>query len=415
MDVYLGVDWSARELECALQVGEGRASHTRRGVTRRAKSVQDLIAWARTKSPKNAVIHVVIEDGADGWVRLLHGAGAVVHVVNAARAAAYAASLCSSGAKDDKRDAAMLASLGSSPKHCPPPWEPDDEQHAQLVVLSGLHETLTSETGRAEQRLRALLRDQFPALEAVLGDLSRSWVCRLLRAIPTPWHARGLSEADVRKLLDGSGARSTSRDRVVQALADTSATWLTEVIAKAHAHQVQAFVAQIELFGEQIAEVEKQLDACTADLKMREQLQGVDGIGAKMANRILRFTLHQTPEHRDEAAIQLGAAPVFQGSAKTAKGRPKGKVVMRKSVAPYARSSAYLLGRLASQQLGWAGKMYEAGRQRGQTAATAYRRVARSMLRILSAMARTGEAYDDARYVATLKAKGVPWAQELAA
>ncbi len=37
------------------------------------------------------------------------------------------------------------------------------------------------------------------------------------------------------------------------------------------------------------------------------------------------------------------------------------------------------------------------------------------MLRILTAMVRTGEDYDDARYVAALKAKGVPWMEESAA
>jgi hypothetical protein len=54
--------------------------------------------------------------------------------------------------------------------------------------------------------------------------------------------------------------------------------------------------------------------------------------------------------------------------------------------------------------------MYVDARARGQTAATAYRRIARSLLRILTAVVRTGEPYDDARYVASLKAKGVPWA-----
>ena len=88
---------------------------------------------------------------------------------------------------------------------------------------------------------------------------------------------------------------------------------------------------------------------------------------------------------------------------------------MRKSVNPYARATAYLLGRLATLHLAWAAKMYEHGRSRGQTAATTYRRVARSLLRILSAMATTGEPYDEARYIAALKAKSVVWAEGLAA
>ena len=54
--------------------------------------------------------------------------------------------------------------------------------------------------------------------------------------------------------------------------------------------------------------------------------------------------------------------------------------------------------------------MYADARQHGQNAAHAYRRIARSLLRILTAMARDGKPDDDARYLRALQAKGVPWA-----
>jgi hypothetical protein len=57
--------------------------------------------------------------------------------------------------------------------------------------------------------------------------------------------------------------------------------------------------------------------------------------------------------------------------------------------------------------------MYENGIARGQSAATAYRRIARCLLRILSAMVRTGEPYDNDRYVASLRHHGVAWAIDL--
>jgi len=57
--------------------------------------------------------------------------------------------------------------------------------------------------------------------------------------------------------------------------------------------------------------------------------------------------------------------------------------------------------------------MYAAGRKRGLSAGTAFRRVSRSLLRILTAMLRDGQVYDEARYVRALQAKGVHWAQEL--
>jgi len=86
---------------------------------------------------------------------------------------------------------------------------------------------------------------------------------------------------------------------------------------------------------------------------------------------------------------------------------------MRRAAPSRARRATYLIGRLATQRLGWAAAMYEDARSRGQSAATAFRRVARCVLRIQTAMMRTGQPYDDGRYVAALKAKGVRWATHL--
>jgi hypothetical protein len=368
----------------------------------------------RKHAGEDAVIHAVIEDGAEGWVELLHAAGAIVHVANPAKAAAFAASRCSSHAKDDARDADNLRSMGASPEHCPPAWEPDNEAQRELVELSSLHETLTADGTCWQQRLRAVLREQFPSLEGVLRDLSAVWARAFLRAVPTPWHAKALSKADLLQALVDAGARAPAREGILAAVDETE-TWMTEATAKAFASKVRMYVEHIDLHTRQLKEVEGRLADCTAKFAFRAQLEAVDGVGVKMVSRILRFTLHEAPAHRDEAAVLLGAAPIFQGSATDGKGKAKGRVVMRKSVNPYARATGYLLGRLAALHLTWAGKMYEHGRSRGQTAATAYRRVARSLLRILSAMATTGEPYDEARYIARLKAKGVVWAEGLQA
>ena len=73
----------------------------------------------------------------------------------------------------------------------------------------------------------------------------------------------------------------------------------------------------------------------------------------------------------------------------------------------------YLLGLHAVRHMVWARAMYHAARNRGKNAATAYRIVARSLLRILTAMLRDGTSYDEKHYVAALKAKGVRWALDI--
>lgn len=86
---------------------------------------------------------------------------------------------------------------------------------------------------------------------------------------------------------------------------------------------------------------------------------------------------------------------------------------MRRAGDSQARATTYLIGRLAAQNLPWAKARYNHDRSQNKSAATSFRSIARSLLRILSALVISGEDYDDARYVAQLKAQGVPWAMQL--
>ena len=415
MRAYLGVDWSATELVCALGEGESAPSRPIKGARRTLASVRDLVARVRDRLKDVDEVHVIIEAGAPGWVELLHFAGVIVHVVDAKQAKAFAASLGSSGAKDDARDSAVLVAMGRSPSHMPPAWKPSDAHYEQLCTLGGMHETVTAELVAAQQRLRSHLRERLPTVEAVIPDLTVKWAGRLLRAAPTARHAATLDELRLAEILAGSGAREKSREGLLAALAASAQPWLSEAVAQVQALIVVQFLDQIDLLSKQLVALDEALDALTADLDIRKNLESVDGIGERMAHRLLQFAFPAPAADRDQAGILMGASPVFQGSGKTPKGKPKGKAKMRKSTNPRARQTTYLLGRLVSQQLGWAKRMYEDARSRGQGAALAYRRIARSMLRILTAMVRNGTPYDDDRYVAALRAKGVPWAGDAAA
>lgn len=412
MKAYLGVDWSATGVDCSLGIGEEGPTRAIKGAKRTLEGVRDLMERVRKRDSRIEEVHVIIEAGAPGWVEMFHHAGAIVHVVDPKQAKAFAASVCSSGAKDDARDADNLVGMGRSARHLPAVWGPGGELREPLCELGGLHETLTQDSVAAQQRLRAHLRERLPALEQVLPDLTRGWTLRLLRVVPTALHAERLSEVEIRAALEGSGAHETTRAKVVEALRACRAPWLTEGVARVHELHVVLLLDQIEQLCGQIAKVEGELDALTRDMDIRGHLESIGGVGPKMANRLIQFAFDEIPEHRDQAAIQLGAAPVFRGSGKTKHGKPKGKAAMRHTVSSRARATTYLLGRLASQQLAWAKRMYADARQRGQKAALAYRRIARCVLRILTAMARNGQPYDDDRYVAALQAKGVPWASE---
>ena len=412
MRAYVGADWSATEVVCAVAGESGPPLPKRFQAEPSLDSVRDLVERVRSKTGAHEV-YVMIEAGAGLWVNLFHAAGAVVHVVDPKQARRFAESQGSSGAKDDPRDSASLADMCRSASHRKSAWTPDPVEIRQLEVLATLQEQRTKDVGRAKQRLRDVLRAQMPLIEAALPhDVSARWVRAFLRKVPTPWHARNLTRAQFDRLAEG--ARPERRDRVWAAIEATQAPWLDAAIAKTLGTQVRFELDQLELLGKQLAQIEEQLDAVTDGSTTRTAAESMAGIGLQLSAALIQFVFRDgVPADRDEASIRLGASPVFVGSGKTRDGRSKGFVRMRRAAPARGRRATYLIGRLVTPRHRWAAAMFADGRKRGQNAATVYRRIARSVLRLFTALVRTGQPYDEARYIASLKAKGVPWAAAL--
>jgi transposase len=411
MRTYVGADWSASCVECAAAGEEGEPVSIGRAEPT-LPSVQALLERARRRC-KGGEIHVVIEAGAVGWIRLFHAGGAAVHVVDPKQAKRFAESLCSSGAKSDRGDAAMLVELGRSPVHLPAAWAPGSDLHMQLDVLATAHEQLTQDLIRETQRLRALLRQNMPMVDAEIHDVGTSWASQLLAAVPTPWHAQNLTRDEYDGILKGKRLSAKSRDALWQALTQTKALGLTEAVASTMARTVQRLLDLIATLRSQLREVDSELDELTRDLDARKLFETVGGIGLQQATILLLDGFGEIPEHRDQAGIRMGACPVFSGSGLRKDHKPKGGARMRRSAPARARRSVYLMGRLAIRSLGWARAMFADAKRNGKSAPTAFRRIARALLRILTAMIRDNVPYDDNRYVAGLKAKGVAWAADL--
>jgi hypothetical protein len=409
----MGVDWSATEIVCAVAGEEGPPERIRRGAKPSLADVRQLVEHALAKVGADE-LYVMIEAGSPLWVSLLHSAGALVHVADPKQARRFAESQGSSGAKDDPRDAGSLTDMCRSPAHRKAAWAPDSTALQQLEHLGYMHERQTRDVGRVKQRLRDVVRKTMPLVEGALPkDLASKWVGAFLRKVPTAWHARTLTRDALDRLTPG--ARAASRDRLWDALQQTQAPWLDAVMAGTLATDVQSDLELLALLCKQLAKVEKQMDQVTSSMANRRVAESMGGIAMVLAATLIQYAFRDgVPADRDEASIRMGASPVFIGSGKRKKdNKPKGKVQMRRAAPARARRATYLIGRLASRHLDWARAMYANAMERGQKPATAYRRIARCVLRIQTAMMRTQEPYDNARYVAALKAKGISWANEL--
>ena len=387
MEAYVGVDWSATQVVCATAVGESRVRGIQ-GASPTLENVRDLIRRVRDRHPEATEVVVIVEDGAPVWANLFHAAGARVYVVDPKQARKFSDSLCSSGAKDDKRDCVTLAELGRSPAHRPAQFRPDEPIVAQLHVLGAADCEASREFVRCQQQLRAVLRQYMPVVDQALKDVTSRWVIKFLRTFPTPAHFRGLDRVTFEEVLRGSGAHRVSRDVLWAAIEQTQAPWLDSATADIYSARIGGLLDRVELMSTQVTRIAELLNDTTAQFEGRALLESVDGIGPKLAAALLQYGFGSEVDHRDQAGIRMGACPVFKGSGTTTRGVAKGHASMRRAAHPRARRATYLIGRLAQQRLRWAAAMYAHGRAHGQNAATAYRRIARSLLRILTAMLR---------------------------
>ena len=339
MHVYVGADWSASDIAVAVLADAEDKARSFGKIPRTIHAVRALIHDVRSLYEAAEAIHVVLECGAPGWAEMLHEAGAVVHVVDAKQAKRFAESMSSSGAKDDARDAAVLAQLGQERWRRLPVWAPDDASLVELTAISSEHEVATTRCTQAQQRLRALLRETFPSLERVLHDVLNQWVRRLLRLVPTRTHAAEVS----REAFDIAmkGTRSSTRDNVWACLKSAGTLQLDRERKALLEERVHWMLDDIDYHAARVAELEKRLDSVTAQFETREPLESVPGIGMKLASRLLLIAFYREPTHRDEAGVLLGACPVFDGSGTTTDGRAKGLVKMRRAGSSRGRETAY--------------------------------------------------------------------------
>lgn len=412
MRTYVGVDWSATEIVCAIANDDDDEPRLIRGAEPVLASVTDLLRRVREATGADEIL-VMIEAGAPHWTQLLHEAGATVHVVDPKQARHFAKSQGSSGAKDDPRDASSLTDMCRSPRHRGTPWKPVAPEIRQLDLLAAMHEEATKESVRVRQRIRDALRRHMPRVDKALPrEIEARWVSVFLRKVPTPWHARKLTRKAFDRLVAGAHARTA--DRLWAALLETEAPWLEESVAAIIAAEMHMHLDQFALHSKQLDEIDQRIHELTKDMATRQRAESMGGIAMMLSAALIEFAFRDgVPADRDEASVRMGASPVFTGSAKDRKGRSKGHVSMRRAADSRARRTTYLIGRQASLHLGWGRAMYADARQRGQDAPTAYRRIARCVLRIQTAMIRDGVEYDDAKYVARLKATGVRWAKDL--
>ena len=216
---FLGIDWGSEKHRVCLLEGGGKVLE-QKWVEHSGSALADLVYWLRRftgEVPGNLAVAIEVPRGA--LVETLMEHGFAVFSINPKQLDRFRDRYSPAGAKDDERDALVLADSLRTDRHCFHPVRIDDAHTIRLRELSRLEEDLVAERNRLSNQLWEQLRRYFPALLKLSGSADEPWLWELLERAPTPDRAAKLKPAQIARILDQHRIRRLNAQQVHEILA----------------------------------------------------------------------------------------------------------------------------------------------------------------------------------------------------
>jgi transposase len=406
--LFVGIDW-ATEAHQVFVVDAQRRTVGERKVEHSGPGIAAFVEWLGSLSdegPGRTAVAIEIPRGA--IVETLVERGFAVFAINPKQLDRFRDRYAVAGAKDDRRDAFVLADSLRTDQHCFHRVRIDDPVVIQLREVSRADDDLREEMNRLTNRLREQLHRFFPQVLRLSPSADEPWVWALLELVPTPDVAARTKARAVDKLLRQHRIRRVDAPEVLATLQTPALTVAPGVVQAATAH-IALLLPRLRLVHEQRKRCAGELDALLDQLAAApveagqsehrdvEILRSLPGVGRVVSATVLAEASWALAE-RDYHALRghSGVAPVTRQSGK------RRVVGMRNGCNARLRNALYHWARVASQHDDPSRRYYAGLRARGHTHGRALRSVADRLLRILVAMLRVGTLYDAQRAARSL-------------
>ena len=255
--VVVGVDWASEAHQVCVLDGKGvllgEKSFTHSGL-----GLEELASWLLSFETDPATVAVAIEVPHGPVVESLLGQGFEVYGINPKQLDRFRDRFSPAGAKDDRKDALVLASsLITDPerfRHL----EVGSSWHVELREWSRIHESLQADRTRLVNQMRELMTRYYVQF-LDLGDPGEDWLLALWTKASTPEKARRLKRSTVEKLLSKYRIRRIDAKGVLDTLKVPSLAVSGGTVAAASKH-IALLVPRIQLVNRQTKEAHRQLE-----------------------------------------------------------------------------------------------------------------------------------------------------------
>ena len=407
--VMAGIDWGSREHQvCALDPDrtillERRIAHDAAVLGELASSLIEQAGG----DPSKVAIAIEVPHGV--IVETLLERGLAIFAINPKQLDRFRDRFSMAGAKDDRRDALVLADALRTDRHAFARVSPSSPHIVEMREEGRIHEELREQFVQAANRLRAQIERFYPQILAV-ADTTEPWMWALIEKAPTPAAARRLRRTQVEKLLRAHRIRRIDAAGVLKALR-SPAFHVAPGSAEAATRHIKVLIEQLRLLHHQREHCQHQLEAllrrCTEDhtetsgsstgaprpeRSDAEILLSLPGVGTVVGAALLSEA--GTPlTNRNLAMLRAvcGVAPVTKRSGKSL------TVVRRYACNSRLRNSCHYLAFNAVRSDHHSHDHYARLRAAGHTHGRALRGVADRLLAVLIAMLQSRTLYDASR------------------
>jgi len=401
---FAGIDWGSDKHRVCLTGRDGQIM-AERWIEHSGDSLAELAAWLRqhtSDSPSLLAAAIEIPRGAIVETLLEHGF--TVFSINPKQLDRFRDRYSPAGAKDDRRDAFVLADALRTDMHCFRAVKLDEPAMIRLRELSRLDDELAQEQNRAVNRLREQFHRFFPQLLRLCESADESWLWDLFELAPLPARAAKLSEAKITRLLQQHRIRRITAAEV-RAVLKTKPLTLAPGAAEAAVEHALLLLPRLRLLHQQRVDLGRRISALLDELATPAEdkhehrdaaiLLSLPGLGRKIAATMLSEA-SQAIADRDYHALRCysGAAPITRQSGK------KKIVLMRRGINQRLRTALYHWARVSVVFDPQSKKRYAAMRACGHSHGRALRGMADRWLKTLTSMLTTRTLYDAQRRAA---------------
>ena len=400
--VCVGIDW-ATEAHAVCIVDAAGARLGQFSVHNTPEGLADLVARLLEQCAGNRDrLRAAIEVPHGPVVDALLEAGFSVFSINPKQADRFRDRYSPAGAKDDRRDAWVLANALRTDPEAFHRIDPDHPAVVELREWSRIDQELSRDLLALANRLRALVLRVAPHWLRLCPAANEPWFWALLDLAPTPAAAQGLRLNQAQRVLKAHRIRRLSAEEVVDVLRSSPPGTPAGILAAVTAH-VRTLLPQLRLLHDQHrkaeAELRRCLEACRAAFPARAEgpsdvdiALSVPGIGVRVAACLFgeagRYLLGR---NRQGFRSISGTGPITKSSGKSR------LVMMRRACNFRVRDTCYHWARIAVQREPRSKKHYAILRAKGHGHARALRGITDRAVDRLFTMLEHGEAYDPNR------------------